>query len=271
MQLTEGRPLVFFDLETTGTNILTDRIVEISTVKIHPDGTRTVYTRRVNPEMHIPEEASAVHHIYDSDVANEAPFSEIAPKLFRYLENCDLGGYNVSKFDIPVLTEEFRRAGINFSAEGRRVVDPYVIFCKMEPRNLTAAYRFFCGKKMEDAHSAEADILATLEVYEGEISRYENMSAENFPDGIQKFPQNIDEMHSFCIQNNPGAIDKSGRFKWREKEAVIAFGRHNGKTLREVSVSNPDFLKWIIRSDFPADTKEIARNALKGVFPEKKS
>ncbi len=270
MKITDQRPLIFFDLETTGTNIQIDRIVEISLVKIMPDGTREIKTRRLNPEMHIPEESSAVHHIYDADVADQPTFRQISHSLFVYMEGCDLGGYNVGKFDIPVLIREFARAGLSFSLEGRRIVDAYTVFCKMEPRTLSAAYRFFCGKKMEDAHSAEADILATVEVYENQLKRYGSMNREDFPENIEKFPETMDEMHEFCIQTMPGAIDRNGRFKWRANEAVVAFGRHNGETLRSVAVESPDFLRWILRGDFPEDVKQIASNALQGIFPEKK-
>lgn len=167
MELIKERPLVFFDLEATGVNILNDRIVEISVVKIFPDGRREVKTRRINPEMHIPEEASAIHGIYDKDVVNEPTFRAISKNFFIYLEDCDLGGYNITKFDIPMLTREFSRAGLTFTTANRRIIDAYNIFCRMEPRNLSAAYKFFCGKDMKDAHSAEADTLATVEIFEG--------------------------------------------------------------------------------------------------------
>ena len=163
MELFQERPIVFFDLEATGVNILNDRIVEISVVKIFPDGRREVKTRRINPEMHIPEEASGVDGIYDRDVENEPTFRAISRNFFIYLEDCDLGGYNITKFDIPMLTREFSRAGLSFTTANRRIIDAYNIFCRMEPRNLSAAYKFFCGKEMKDAHSAEADTLATVE------------------------------------------------------------------------------------------------------------
>ena len=184
MELIKERPLVFFDLEATGVNILNDRIVEISVVKIFPDGRREVKTRRINPEMHIPEEASAIHGIYDKDVANEPTFRAISKNFFIYLEDCDLGGYNITKFDIPMLTREFSRAGLTFTTANRRIIDAYNIFCRMEPRNLSAAYKFFCGKDMKDAHSAEADTLATVEIFEGEIKRYSQMAREDYPEDI---------------------------------------------------------------------------------------
>ena len=268
MELIKERPLVFFDLEATGVNILNDRIVEISVVKIFPDGRREVKTRRINPEMHIPEEASAIHGIYDKDVANEPTFRAISKNFFIYLEDCDLGGYNITKFDIPMLTREFSRAGLTFTTANRRIIDAYNIFCRMEPRNLSAAYKFFCGKDMKDAHSAEADTLATVEIFEGEIKRYSQMAREDYPEDIEKWPETLDEFHTFCNQRMIDSIDPDGRFKWKNGEAVVAFGKNAGTSLRRIAIDNPDFLRWILRSDFSVEVKNIASDALKGIFPE---
>ena len=269
MELIKERPLVFFDLEATGVNILNDRIVEISVVKIFPDGRREVKTRRINPEMHIPEEASAIHGIYDKDVANEPTFRAISKNFFIYLEDCDLGGYNITKFDIPMLTREFSRAGLTFTTANRRIIDAYNIFCRMEPRNLSAAYKFFCGKDMKDAHSAEADTLATVEIFEGEIKRYSQMVREDYPEDIEKWPETLDEFHTFCNQRMIDSIDPDGRFKWKNGEAVVALGKNAGTSLRRIAIDNPDFLRWILRSDFSVEVKNIASDALKGIFPEK--
>ena len=269
MELIKERPLVFFDLEATGVNILNDRIVEISVVKIFPDGRREVKTRRINPEMHIPEEASAIHGIYDKDVANEPTFRAISKNFFIYLEDCDLGGYNITKFDIPMLTREFSRAGLTFTTANRRIIDAYNIFCRMEPRNLSAAYKFFCGKDMKDAHSAEADTLATVEIFEGEIKRHSQMAREDYPEDIEKWPETLDEFHTFCNQRMIDSIDPDGRFKWKNGEAVVAFGKNAGTSLRRIAIDNPDFLRWILRSDFSVEVKNIASDALKGIFPEK--
>ena len=270
MELTDGRPIVFFDLETTGTNIQNDRIVEITVVKVMPDGTREVKTRRLNPEMHIPQEASAVHHITDEDVKDAPTFRQISKNLFIYLEGCDLGGYNIVKFDIPMLIREFSRAGLSFSTEGRRVVDAFVIYSRMEPRNLSAAYRFFCGKTMENAHSAEADTLATVEIYEGQLKKYANWKPGDFPESVEAFPQTLDEMNEFCKTAMPDAIDANGRFRWRENEAIVAFGRHSGTPLKTLAVENPEFLRWLLKADFPEDVKKIASDALVGKFPVRK-
>ena len=263
------RPLVFFDLETTGTNVINDRIVEISIVKISPDGSREVKTRRLNPEMHIPEEASAVHGIYDKDVENEPTFRQISQSLYIYLEDCDLGGYNIVKFDVPVLVKEFSRAGLQFSLENRRIIDAYNLYCKMEPRTLSAAYKRFCGKSLEDAHSAEADTLATVEVFEAELERYSAMAKEDIPEDVE-FAKDLDVLHKLCNPVIPDAIDPEGKFRWKGDEAVIGFGKNSGIPLRQIAVDNPEFLRWILRADFSQDVKQIAQNALKGFFPEKK-
>lgn len=264
---TEQKPMVFFDLETTGTNIMTDRIVELSVVKLYPNGERETRTRRINPGMHIPEEATAIHHISDADVANEPSFRNIAKNFYIFLEDCDLAGYNIVKFDLPVLTREFQRAGLSFSLEGRRVIDVYAIFCRMEPRSLTAAYKFFCGKKLEGAHGALADTEATAEVFEAQLKRYRDPGYHDLPENIPAFPANLDELHEFCKSQAPDWIDANGRFKWRGAEAVVAFGRHSGTPLRTIAAESPDFLQWILKADFPEDVRKIASDALAGVFP----
>ena len=269
LSIIKDRPLVFFDLETTGTNIQTDRIVELSVVKLFPDGTRDVRTRRINPEMHIPEEASQVHGIYDDDVKDMPKFRQIAQSFYIYLEGCDLGGYNITKFDVPVLVREFQRAGLQFDVKNRRIVDAYHLYCKMEPRTLKAAYQKFCGKNLDDAHSAEADTLASIEVFEAELKKYSAWTSEEIPEGVE-FSEDINVIHELCNPKIADAIDPDGRFRWKEGEAVVAFGRNSGQKLRTIAVENPDFLRWLIRSDFSPEVKKIATDALQGIFPEKK-
>lgn len=253
------KPLVFFDLETTGTNIQNDRIVELSVIKFFPDREKEIKTRRINPEMPIPAEATEIHGISDADVAECPTFKSVSKNLFIYLENCDLAGYNIARFDIPVLTKEFSRAGLDFSISGRRVIDPYVIFCQKEPRTLAGAFQFFCGKELEGAHGAEADTLATIEVFNGQLQKYPDL------------PHDLDQLNEFCDQKDPNAIDEGGKFKWQGEQAVVAFGQNSGAQLKNIAVENPGFLKWMIRMDFPDDAKDIAKNALQGIFPEKKS
>ena len=268
--LIKDRPIVFFDLETTGVNLQTDRIVEISVLKVMPDGTRDVRTRRLNPEMPIPPESSAVHGIYDADVANEPTFRRVSKDLFNFLEGCDLGGYNILKFDIPMLKREFSRAGLDFTTEGRRIVDSFNLYTLMEPRNLSGAYRYFCGKDLKNAHSAAADTLASFEIFESEVEKYSKYTADLLPEGMDKFPETLDELHRFCLSNQT-AIDPEGRFRWKNNEAVIAFGKKAGTPLRTLAADDPGFLRWIINADFSPETKKIASDALKGVFPVKEN
>ncbi len=257
MNLKLERPLVFFDLETTGVNLNNDRIVELSIVKIFPNGRQEVKTRRINPEMHIPEGSSLVHGIYDEDVANEPTFRAFSKNLMVYLADCDLGGYNILKFDIPMLINEFQRVGLEFSLEGRRMIDAYQIFCKKEPRTLSAAYKFYCDKVLEDAHSAEADTMATYEVFLGQLERYDDIG------------EDVQSLHEFCNQKNPDWIDSTGKFKWSGSDPVVGFGKNAGMFLRQAAVDNPGFLQWMIKVDFPEDAKQIARDALIGKFPKK--
>ena len=268
--LIKDRPIIFFDLETTGVNLQVDRIVEISVLKVFPDGTREVRTRRLNPEMPIPPESSAVHGIYDADVANEPTFRRISKNLFIFFEDCDLGGYNILKFDIPMLKREFSRAGLTFSTAGRRIVDSYNIFCLMEPRTLSGAYRYFCNKDMKNAHSAEADTVASFEIFESEMQKYSQYAADRLPEGMEKFPENLDELHRFCSSNQT-AIDPEGRFRWKDNEAVVAFSKKAGTPLRKLAAEDPGFLRWIINSDFSPEVKKIASDALKGEFPVKEN
>ena len=257
MRLQLQRPIVFFDLETTGVNLNYDRIVEMSVVKIFPDGNREIKTRRINPEMPIPTGASEIHGIYDADVANEPPFKAIARNLYGYLLDSDLGGYNIGKFDVPMLINEFRRAGLEFPMEGRRIIDSYVIFCKQEPRTLTAALSFYCGKNLEGAHGAEADTLASCDVFFGQLERYPDL------------PADLDALHKICTQRDPSWIDSTGKFKWSGTVPVVGFGKNVGLQLKQVSVENPGFLQWMIKADFAEDAKQIARDALAGRYPEK--
>jgi DNA polymerase-3 subunit epsilon len=253
------RPLIIFDLETTGTVIARDRIVEISVVKILPDGARSVKTRRLNPEMPIPAQATEIHGISDADVVNEPTFKSVSKNLLSLFEGCDLGGYNALKFDVPILINEFNRAGLEFSIEGRRIIDAYSIFCKLYPRTLSGAYKFFCGKDLEGAHGAEADTLATVEIFEAQLARHPEL------------PRSLDQLHQFSDNSNPDSVDSSGRFKWSGDEVIVCFGKNSGTTLKKLAVDDPGFLKWIIRVDFPEDVKDIARSALIGKFPVKKS
>ena len=221
MKLNLKNPIVFLDLETTGVDPCKDRIVEISLVKVMPDGSKEVKTRRINPQMHIPEAASAVHHIYDKDVADCPTFREIAKSLWAYIEGCDFGGYNSNKFDIPVLVEEFLRAGLDVDLHKSRFIDVQNIFHKMEQRTLVAAYKFYCGKELDEAHSAEADTLATYEVLLAQLDRYPELKNE------------VDYLAEFSSRGK--CADYAGRIVFDEKGVeVFSFGKHKGRPVAEV-------------------------------------
>lgn len=247
MQLNLNRPVVFFDLETTGVNIHTDRIVEISCVKVMPDGTHSEYNRRVNPEMPIPPSATAVHHISNEDVKDAPRFVEIAPSLLEIFEDCDIAGFNSNKFDIPVLMKEFERAGVQFSLKGRRLVDVQTIYHRLEQRTLSAAYRFYCGKDLEGAHSALADTMATYEVLMAQLDRY--------PES-EEFGNDIDKLARFSIQG--GNMDLSGRIgRNQQGEAIFNFGKYKGQSVVEVFRKEPSYYAWMMQGDFAKDTKDI--------------
>ena len=245
MKLNLRRPMVFFDLETTGTNISTDRIVEISIVKVDPNGDKSVKTRRINPEMPIPAEASAVHHIYDEDVKDCPTFRQIAKSLKEYLEGCDFCGFNSNRFDLPMLAEEFMRVNVDVDFFKRaKYVDVQNIFHKKEERTLVAAYRFYCDKNLEEAHSAEADTLATYEVLCSQLDRYSDL--EN----------SVEFLSEYSTRNK--CADFAGRIGIDEKGVeVFTFGKHKGKSVEEIFRTEPSYYSWIMDGDFPAYTKKI--------------
>ena len=244
------RPLAIFDIEATGLNARADRIVEICIVKIFPDNRREVHVFRIDPEIPIPPESIAIHGITNADVVGCPTFDEIAPKINELLTDCDLGGFSAINFDIPLLTEEFMRARIRFSLDGRRIVDAQRIFHKKEPRDLTAAVQFFCNESLEGAHGAEADACATVKVLEAQLARYTDL------------PHNIDELDMFCNPKDPCWADRSGRLKWSGNEIVINFGLKKGTPLRLLARTDAKYLKWIIRGDFPRDTQDIVQRVL---------
>ncbi len=244
MRLKLVRPLVFFDLETTGLNIGKDRIVELSYHKIFPDGTAKGETYRINPEMPIPEASSAIHGIYDADVKNAPTFKEIAPKFVEVIMGCDLAGYNSNQFDVPMLAEELLRAGSTFDLRRCNLIDAFVIFQKNEPRNLTAAYRFYCDKSLENAHSADADTKATAEVLFAQLERYPNL-----PNTIEELAAYTTHTNSFDFANRIGKNDKG--------EAIFNFGKHKGREVKEVFRKEPSYYAWIMQGDFPEYTKQV--------------
>ena len=253
------RPLVFFDIESTGTNPYRDRIVEIAVIKVMPDGTRQEVVRRINPSMPIPAGASAVHGIYDDDVKDAPTFDVVAQNLYNYLDNCDLAGYNIVKFDVPMLQEEFKRCGLNLSMQNRKLIDVFNIFCRLYPRNLTAAYKFFCGGDLEDAHSALADTDATVAVLLGQLAKHPEL------------PREMAGLAEFSAARDADFIDSEGRLKFSGDEAVVNFGKNSGRRLKDLAVEDPGFLRWMLRSDFSEEVKAVIQKALQGEFPTRKA
>ena len=244
MNLKLKRPIVFFDLETTGVDTATDRIVEISLVKIDVDGTKSVKTRRINPEMPIPAAATAVHGITDEDVKDEPTFRQIARSLAQYIEGCDFGGFNSNRFDLPVLVEEFMRAGVDVDFKRRSYIDVQNIFHKKEQRTLVAAYKFYCNKDLVDAHSAEADTMATYEVLEAQIERYGDIG------------DTVEALAEFSTHGP--VVDFAGRIGLNDKgEEVFTFGKYRGRTVAEIFRTDPSYYTWLMNGDFPQYTKKI--------------
>ena len=245
MKLNLRRPMVFFDLETTGTNISTDRIVEISVIKVMPDGEQITRTRRINPEMPIPAEASAVHHITDEDVKDCPTFRQVAKSLREFMVGCDFCGFNSNRFDLPLLAEEFMRTDVDVNfIKSAKYVDVQNIFHKKEERTLVAAYRFYCDKELEDAHSANADTMATYEVLCSQLDKYSDL--EN----------SVEFLSEYSTRNK--TADLAGRIGYNDKnEEIFTFGKHKGKTVEEIFRNEPSYYTWLIEGDFPAYTKKI--------------
>ena len=250
------RPLISFDLETTGLNIREDRIVEISCVKIGMDGSRDIRTRRLNPCIPISKEASSVHGITDEDVANAPRFEQIARSLYDFLCGCDLTGFNLEQFDLPMLSNEFERVGIEFPDGPIRIIDARRIYMAKEPRTLAAAYKFYCGEDLDGAHSAEADAIAAAEVLLAQVQRYEDL------------PADIQALHEFCHPQNPDWLDPDGRLLWRDGKVCLGFGKHKHRSLEDLVESEADYLRWIAGANFSDTVVKVIANALDGSFPD---
>lgn len=244
MKLNLKNPIAFIDLETTGVSVAKDRIVEISIVKVMPNGTEEVKTYRVNPGVLIPAQSTAIHGITDADVANEPTFKELGKSIAKYLEGCDLAGYNSNRFDFPLLAEEFLRHDIDFDMKKRKFVDVQTIFHKMEQRTLVAAYRFYCNKELEGAHGAEADTLATYEVLKAQLDKYDNLNND------------IADLAEFSAQNKN--VDFAGFIVLDENGIeTFNFGKNKGIAVEKVLQTQPGYYGWVMNSDFPLYTKKI--------------
>ncbi|GHA78334.1 3'-5' exonuclease [Pontibacter akesuensis] len=256
MKLHLKRPLVFFDLETTGTDIGKDRIVEISCLKVMPGGEEILKTRRINPTVPIPLESSLIHKIYDEDVKDCPTFKEVAREFSKFLEGCDLGGYNLLRFDIPLLAEEFLRCDIDFDIENRHIVDACRIFHQMEKRTLSAAYKFYCNKSLENAHSAEADTIATYHILMVQLDQYQETPFET-KEGLTEYPVQNDmaALHKFTVDKT---ADLSGRIVYNPAgQEVFNFGKYKNVSVEEVLQKEPSYYDWMMKSEFPLYTKKI--------------
>ncbi len=246
MNLNLTKPIVFFDLETTGVNIATDRIVEIAILKVFPNGNKESKTWLVNPEIEIPQGAIDVHGITNEKVVTEPTFKELAPEVSKMIEGCDLAGFNSNRFDIPLLAEELMRAGIDFDMKNRKAIDVQVIFHKKEQRTLSAGYQFYCGKELEGAHGAEADTNATYEILLAQLEKYDDI--ENSVDALSEFSTHGEraDFAGFILMNEDG-------------KEIFSFGKYKGRTVEEVLKENPGYNNWIQNADFPLYTKKVLR------------
>lgn len=265
MGLNLRNPLVTFDLETTGISVSNDRIVEYSFIKLLPNGEEELRTQRINPTIPIPIESSLIHGIYDADVASEPTFKSQAKELAKWLEGCDLAGFNVIKFDMPMLVEEFLRAEVDFDVRNRRLVDAQRIFHMMEKRTLSAAYKFYCGKELAGAHGAEADTLATLAVLRAQVERYENQTVtNNLGKEIGQISNDMEVLHQLTFNK---MVDLAGRFVYNHDDIpVFNFGKHRGRPVEDVFKREPSYYDWMMKGDFTQDTKRrLTELRLKGL------
>lgn len=255
MDLHLTRPLVVFDIESTGISWRTDRIIDLALIKLMPDGSQQEKAYRVHPGIPIPPESSMIHNIFDKDVVDCPTFEQVAPDLLSRIQDCDLGGYNMVRFDLPLLQEEFKRANVDYSPEGVRLIDAQRIFHQREPRDLSAALKFYCGELHLGAHGAMEDTLATVQVLQGQLEKYPDL------------PRDIEALHEYCNPRDASWVDQQGKLKWSGKEIVINFGRNQGRKLRELVQKEPGFLQWILQNEFPEDMKTVIRKAQDGRYP----
>lgn len=257
MELKLDKPIAFFDIESTGINVGKDRIVEIAVIKINKDGSQNTLEQRLNPEMHIPDIVSKIHGIYDSDVKFEPTFKEFAQELSSFIGKADFAGYNSNKFDVPLLVEEFLRAGVDFEMKDRRMVDVMNIFMKMEQRNLAAAYKFYCGEELVNAHAAMADVTATLDIFKAQLDHYKDVDYKDREGKISTpIVNDIGEMAVFSSFHRNA--DLVGQIIFNDDgEEVFNFGKNKGKSVIEVFQREPQYYDWMMRADFPEYTKKV--------------
>ncbi len=249
------RPLVVFDIESTGVSPRKDRIIELAAIKVDVDGTEETKCWLLNPTVHIPEETTAIHGIADEDVKDCPTFADKAKEIFAFFEGADISGFNADRFDAPCLEEEFARVGLNFASLRRKHVDVQRIYHRMEPRDLSSAVKFYLGRSHDGAHGAEADAKATLEVLKAQLGRYAEV------------PRSPDVLDEWIAPHDPLNADRSGLFRWRDGEWTVNFGKKKGESLKRIMLNEPGFLKWMVKGDFDADARMIAADALEGRLP----
>lgn len=255
MNLKLRNPLAFFDLETTGINIAQDRIVEIAVLKVMPNGDQTKYVEKINPTIPIPIESSLIHGIYDEDIKDKPTFKQIAKNLAKMLEGADLAGFNIIRFDVPLLVEEFLRAGVEFDISKRKFIDSQRIYHMMEPRNLSAAYKFYCKKKLEDAHTAEADTIASFEVLDAQVAMYENVAIQD-KNGKEYIPVQND-MKALHELTAGATVDFATRMVYNDKGVVVFnFGKYKDQAVLDVLKKDPSYYDWMMKGDFSLNTKQ---------------
>ena len=257
MKLNLTKPLCFFDIESTGIQVSSDRIIDLSILKITPDGNEILENFRVNPGIPIPPESTLVHGISDNDVKNSPSFKEVAPRIAEFIGSADLAGYNSNRFDVPLLVEEFMRADFDFSLDNRKLIDVQVIFHLMEQRTLSAAYKFYCNKELVNAHQAEADVKATYEILLSQIKKYESVEVKNGKGELYSPISN--DMHALNLfSNKSNTVDLIGRIVRNEKgQEVFNFGKHKDKPVTEVFEKEPSYYNWMMNGDFPLYTKKV--------------
>ena len=250
LQLKLDRPLIVFDIESTGTSPRKDRIIELAAVKALPDGTEEEKCWLLNPTIPIPPETTAIHGITDEIVKDCPTFAEKAGEIFAFFEGCDVSGFNADRFDIPCLEEEFARVGLNFAASQRRHVDVQRIYHRMEPRDLSAAVRFYLGRDHAGAHGAEADARATLEVLKAQMEKYPEL------------PKTSAEMDEYLVPHDPLNADRMGMLRWKNGELTVNFGKKKGESLKKLLLNEPNYLKWLVKGDFDTEVRMIVQDLL---------
>lgn len=249
------RPLVLFDLETTGLDLSLDRIIQFAFLRVNPDRSLDEWQELVNPLIPIPPEATNIHHITDDQVADKPDFAHFAPNVFKFISHCDLCGFNVVQFDVPFLQTELQRADYPLDLSSVRIIDAKTIYHMKEPRDLSAAYRFYCNAEHEEAHDAMGDVKVTLDIFDAQMKTYQDL------------PKRVDELASYCNSKDDRFVTADRKFYWRYGKALINFGKYRGKSLEFIASHDPGYLEWIIEGDFAEETKMLSREALRGRFP----